>query len=619
MMAEDLTGQEQSDSGNEKETSYQVVARRYRPQGFDALIGQEHVAKTLKGAITSGRIGHAYLFAGARGVGKTSSARILAKALNCVHGPTPAPCNECDLCRAIGSGEDIDVLEIDGASNRGIDEIRQLRQNATIRPSRARYKIYIIDEVHMLTREAFNALLKILEEPPGHVKFIFCTTEPNKLPITILSRCQRFDFAGINAQMIAEHLRYIATNEGISTDAGVCETLARRANGSMRDAQSLLEQLLSFVPVHITMADVNGMLGTVDDQKIFDLIDVIKNDTPADLFPILTKAAGEGVDFGVLLEQMVGIFRDLLVVSCGCQQDALLYSDPSRFETLKDIAGVFGTERLLASIQVISQTISRMRYTTQGQILAEITLVRLCSLGRLTDAVRLIEQLRSGRIPSPMVDVPATGSLKKIPDLNPSAADALPASGRPKLFSTEFLGMTSARQTNTPVNSPNTAAPPPRSEESLPEDPPTVPKPSLDSLDYNALLVIWRNLSERFGVSLSSATRACTRLEWTGSVLRIGFPPNAERDQAVDICQKGIATISSTLSEFVSETQIPIEIFRTNEPLPASPAKPKPKRVSQTAKFDELRKKSGTPMVKDVEKMFGGKLEYIRDSSEGTP
>ena len=222
---------------------YVVVARRYRPQTFDELIGQEHVARGLSGAILSHRVGHAYLFTGARGVGKTSAARILAKALNCVHGPAPAPCNECDICRSISSGDDVDVLEIDGASNRGIDEIRQLRQNVNMRPSRARFKVYIIDEVHMLTREAFNALLKTLEEPPEHVKFIFCTTEPEKIPITILSRCQRYDFAGIQAESIATRLRQIAVAEGVEADDDAIALLARRAAGSMRDSQSLLEQL----------------------------------------------------------------------------------------------------------------------------------------------------------------------------------------------------------------------------------------------------------------------------------------------------------------------------------------------------------------------------------------
>src|ERR671929_1679709 len=195
---------------------YTVIARRYRPQTFDELVGQEHVARALQQAIASGRVGHAYLFTGARGVGKTSAARILAKALNCVHGPTPEPCNECDVCLRVAAGDDVDVLEIDGASNRGIDEIRQLRQNVAVRPSRVRYKIYIIDEVHMLTKEAFNALLKTLEEPPEHVKFIFATTEPQKIPITILSRCQRFDLHRIATNLIADHLQFIAKKEKIT-------------------------------------------------------------------------------------------------------------------------------------------------------------------------------------------------------------------------------------------------------------------------------------------------------------------------------------------------------------------------------------------------------------------
>ncbi len=222
------------------------MARRYRPQRFEELIGQEHVVRALQGAIAAKRVGHAYLFTGARGVGKTSAARILAKALNCVHGPTPTPCNECDICQSISAGSDVDVLEIDGASNRGIDEIRQLRQNVNVRPSRARFKIYIIDEVHMLTREAFNALLKTLEEPPEHVKFIFCTTEPAKIPVTILSRCQRFDFAGIHLPSIVERLAQIVEAEGVTAEPEALAILARRAGGSMRDSQSLLEQLLAF-------------------------------------------------------------------------------------------------------------------------------------------------------------------------------------------------------------------------------------------------------------------------------------------------------------------------------------------------------------------------------------
>ena len=233
-------------------------------------------------------------------MGKTSTARILAKALNCVTGPTGTPCNQCDVCRSVSAGDDVDVLEIDGASNRGIDEIRQLRQNVNVRPSRARYKIYIIDEVHMLTPPAFNALLKTLEEPPEHVKFIFCTTEATKIPITILSRCQRFDFAGISTRSIFDRLRQIAAAEGVEADDEALEILARRAAGSMRDSQSLLEQLLASASQRITVADVHGMLGTAGDQRLADMVKSMVGRNAAAVLRELDAAAQEGVDVALL-------------------------------------------------------------------------------------------------------------------------------------------------------------------------------------------------------------------------------------------------------------------------------------------------------------------------------
>src|SRR6476619_3977779 len=257
------------------DSQYVVVARRYRPQDFSQLIGQGQVSQALANAITTNRVGHAYLFTGARGVGKTSTARIFAKALNCVNGPTTTPCGECDICQGIASGSDVDVIEIDGASNRGIDEIRQLRSNVNVRPSRARFKIYIIDEVHMLTTQAFHALLKTLEEPPEHVKFIFCTTEADKIPITVLSRCQRFDFAPIEQKSILERLQFIAQNEGVEADPEALHILARRAAGSMRDSQSLLEQLLSFGGPRITVADVHALLGTAHSARLASLAQYI--------------------------------------------------------------------------------------------------------------------------------------------------------------------------------------------------------------------------------------------------------------------------------------------------------------------------------------------------------
>ena len=375
---------------------YVVVARRYRPQAFDELIGQEHVSKALANAIETNRVGHAYLFTGARGVGKTSAARILAKALDCEHGPSANPCNRCDICQSISSGDDVDVLEIDGASNRGIDEIRQLRQNVNVRPSRALFKIYIIDEVHMLTREAFNALLKTLEEPPGHVKFIFCTTEPTKIPITILSRCQRFDFAGILTSSIATRLSQIVDAEGFKAEPEALEILARRAAGSMRDSQSLLEQLLAFAPGRITVSDVHGMLGTAGDERLAVVVGHLVDRNAAAALADLDAASTEGVDVALLLEQLFGYFRDCMAAAVDCPAETFLYASRSNQQEVARAGKRLGLTTILAVMQIVEQTLSRMRYSTQGRILAELALVRICALEDLDDLATLITELRSG-------------------------------------------------------------------------------------------------------------------------------------------------------------------------------------------------------------------------------
>ena len=411
---------------------YVVVARRYRPQTFDELIGQEHVARGLSGAIVSHRVGHAYLFTGARGVGKTSAARILAKALNCIHGPSPTPCNQCDICRSISSGDDVDVLEIDGASNRGIDEIRQLRQNVNMRPSRARFKIYIIDEVHMLTREAFNALLKTLEEPPEHVKFIFCTTEPEKIPITILSRCQRYDFAGIQAESIAQRLRQIAVAEGVEADDDAIALLARRAAGSMRDSQSLLEPLLSLGGKRLTTADVHAMLGTAGGARLDRLVGHLVDHEPAGALAELDTALSEGVDVGQLLDQLLGYFRDVMAAAAGCGPENFLYTDPGGQPQIKAAAQRLGLETILAILQIIEQTLWRLRFSTQARTLAELALVRIARLDDLERLSDLIAELRTGVPPAPAASnagsaaVSSAIAAKKKADLTPVANGSPP-------------------------------------------------------------------------------------------------------------------------------------------------------------------------------------------------
>jgi DNA polymerase-3 subunit gamma/tau len=379
---------------------YVVIARRYRPQSFDELIGQDHVRRAMAGAIESSRVGHAYLFTGARGVGKTSSARILAKSLNCVHGPTATPCNECEICRDISAGSDVDVLEIDGASNRGVDEIRQLRQNVAVRPSRARFKIYIIDEVHMLTREAFNALLKTLEEPPEHVKFIFCTTEPEKVPITIHSRCQRFDFAGIPTAAIVERLASICETEGVKAERSALEIIARRAAGSMRDGQSLLEQVLSCCGAELTAEHLHRLLGTASGKRFEQLVECLVQRDAAGALTQLDGAVAEGADVGQLLEQLLGYFRDVMVAGVGCSSAAFLHATSGDEPRVKAAAEQLGIETVLAVMQIIDHTLGRMRQSTHGRTLTELAIVRVCNLENLEDLAALAAAVKSGVVPA---------------------------------------------------------------------------------------------------------------------------------------------------------------------------------------------------------------------------
>jgi len=375
---------------------YLVVARRYRPQSFGELVGQQRVAQALANAILRNRVGHAYLFTGARGVGKTSSARIFAKALNCIHGPTPTPCNECEICLGVTAGEDVDVLEIDGASNRGIEEIRQLRSNINVRPSRARFKVYIIDEVHMFTKEAFNALLKTLEEPPEHAKFIFCTTDPEKIPITVLSRCQRFDFGGIQPEDIEGRLSHIVEQENVSATPEALRLIARRANGSMRDSQSLLEQILAFGDTEITIDSVHRLLGTADIQQIVDMVNVILQAEGGKALELANAAIHEGVDPGQLLEQLLRYFRDLMTLAVGAGDQLLQLIPPAETNTAGELARGIGLAKILACIQCLDESLVRMQRSTYGHVLAEATIVRLCGLEDLDRLSELAARLASG-------------------------------------------------------------------------------------------------------------------------------------------------------------------------------------------------------------------------------
>ena len=373
-----------------------VVALKYRPQSFESLVGQDHIATALGNAIRQNRVGHAYLFTGARGVGKTSSARIFAKCLNCETAPTSQPCEKCEACKAISQGEDVDVLEIDGASNRGIDEIRQLRANAAVRPSRSPNKIYIIDEVHMLTKEAFNALLKTLEEPPLHVKFIFCTTDPEKIPITVLSRCQRFDFSPVQTTEIAERLKLIATEEGVDIDDQALALLARRANGSMRDSQSLLEQMLSFCDSQITVNDVHQLLGTADISRISDVAQSMADKDAATTMNLIHQGNFAGVDAGQMANQLLGYFRDMMAVRVGSNEETLLNCSAQDLPKLQTLADQFGLETILNITQILDATVVKMQNSLHGRTLLEVAAVRICNLEHLDSLADLVASIKQG-------------------------------------------------------------------------------------------------------------------------------------------------------------------------------------------------------------------------------
>jgi len=417
------------------DTPYTVLARRFRPQRFDEVVGQQHVGQALRNAIRSGRVAHAYLFTGARGVGKTSTARIFAKALNCPHAVDGVPCNECDVCHGIAAGSDVDVLEIDGASNRGIDDIRTLRANVNVRSMRSRYKVYIIDEVHMLTKEAFNALLKTLEEPPPNVKFVFCTTEPNKVPDTILSRCQRFDFGLIASDSITERLSQIAAAEGIDVDPDAIDLVSRRAAGSMRDAQSLFDQLLAFGSERITPDDVHRLLGTAPDERLVELVAALIRCDAAAALALVNAALTAGAQLGSLSDQLLEYLRDLLIVGVGADTVTLSSVSGRQRPTLQGQVAEWGLATATAAMQILVDTKSRMQRVNYGRALLEMGLVRICLLEQLTSLAEAVRELReSGGLASSKVaptrsSTTAPSAIRSLPD---RAAGATVGSGLSK-------------------------------------------------------------------------------------------------------------------------------------------------------------------------------------------
>ncbi len=373
--------------------SYLVLARKWRPQTFEEVVGQSHVTSTLKNALEGDRLAHALIFSGPRGIGKTSVARILAKAMNCEKGPAPDPCNACGICREITIGSSVDVQEIDGASNRGIDEIRQLRENCKFRPVRCRFKVYIIDEVHMLTKEAFNALLKTLEEPPPHVFFIFATTEPGRIPATIQSRCQHYEFRRLGTSRLASYLDWIVQKEGMNVSRKATLVLAKEAEGSVRDALSLLDQIVAYGAS--SLSEVCEALGIVGTDTLADLSLAILEGNLKQALTIVNGIYGLGGDLQKFTSDLVYFFRNLVMLT-GLGVDGsleLLDMDREQAETLYDRFAGFGQQGLLQVLECLMKGQEAIARSSTPRLSLEILIVRLCNLKQIVPLEELITRL----------------------------------------------------------------------------------------------------------------------------------------------------------------------------------------------------------------------------------
>ena len=415
---------------------YQVLARKYRPRTFAEVVGQTTVTRTLQNALASGRIGHAFLLSGARGVGKTTTARILAKALNCAkgEGPTPEPCGECSSCLEIAAGSSLDVQEIDGATNNGVEQVRELRESARYNPARDRFKIWIIDEVHMLSTGAFNALLKTLEEPPPRVKFVFATTEYHKLPDTILSRCQQYDFRMIPARELQVHLREVADKESITVSDEALSRIARAAEGSARDALSLFDQVLSFSGRAVKDEDLQALLGLIDRELLLAASRGVAEGDSLALLELVERLSEYGADYRNFNRELLLHFRELLLLKLSPPGSPLLAGlAPEERERMRPLAEAFSDDDLLRTFEVLTKVETDMRWAQDPRVTLELALLKLAQMRRLVPFAELVEKVErlAGGVAPVAAPAPAAPSKPRAVSAPPPAAARPPVATPP--------------------------------------------------------------------------------------------------------------------------------------------------------------------------------------------
>ena len=419
--------------------AYVIFARKYRPKTFEEVVGQAPVVQTLQNAIRANRVGQAYIFAGMRGTGKTTVARILAKALNCQHGPTPTPCNACEFCNEINEDRSVDVLEIDGASSRTVDDIGPIRDTAKYKPIHSRYKIIYIDEVHMLSAHAFNALLKTLEEPPERTVFIFATTEFHKLPETIVSRCQHFEFKKISQKDITNHLLGIAQKENITISPNGLSLIAQAAEGSLRDAQSLLDQAVAFSGEVVQDEELKIILGSISREILFECSSLILAQAPSGVFALVEKVMEKGYDLRSFYKELIRHFRDLMLIKSVREVEGLLPLNPEELEQLRREADKASLEDFLRYLQALQLAEQGLRFSSHAQIYLETLLVKLCHFQKIVPLKELLAEVQksnpnSGSSSAPMggAGLPPVNLLKKPErklDAIPRPEPVLPPSG----------------------------------------------------------------------------------------------------------------------------------------------------------------------------------------------